>query len=64
MYVCLCNGYREDELRELGSRGIVSPTLAYETLGSGPNCGCCLEFAAKVLSQAHSSAGTAAASTG
>ena len=49
MYVCLCNGYRDWELRELASEGIANAVEAYLTLGNGPCCGRCLESAQKII---------------
>ena len=49
MYVCLCNGYRDSELRELASEGIACAVEAYMTLGNGPCCGRCLECAQKII---------------
>lgn len=52
MYVCLCNGYREAELRELARSGIGCAEEAYRTLGNGPNCGRCLDCAQQIMDQA------------
>ena len=52
MYVCLCNGYRDSDLRALASRGIASAAEAYEALGNGPSCGRCLEFAQEIMDRA------------
>ena len=52
MYVCLCNGYRESELRDLAAKGISCPIEAYTTLGNGPCCGQCLDFAQNILDEA------------
>jgi len=49
MYVCLCNGYRDSDLRALASRGIASAVEAYEALGNGPSCGRCLDFAQEII---------------
>jgi bacterioferritin-associated ferredoxin len=49
MYVCLCNGYRESELRALARRGISDAQEAYRALGDGPCCGCCVDFAQEIL---------------
>ena len=49
MYVCLCNGYRESEIREVASEGISCATEAYLALGAGPCCGRCLPFAQQVI---------------
>ena len=51
MYVCLCNGYREAELRELAHEGIDCAREAYTTLGNGPCCGRCLDFAQQIIDQ-------------
>jgi bacterioferritin-associated ferredoxin len=55
MYVCLCNGFRDCELKALGARGVRCPETAYAMLGGQPKCGSCLETAQNVLS---SSCGT------
>jgi bacterioferritin-associated ferredoxin len=49
MYVCLCNGYRESELRELARRGISDAEDAYLALGDGPCCGSCVDFAQGIM---------------
>jgi len=55
MYVCLCNGFRDCELKALGARGVRCPETAYAMLGGQPKCGSCLETAETVLA---SSCGT------
>lgn len=49
MYVCLCNGFRDCELRAIGKGGIRCAETAYALLGSHPKCGACLETAQNVL---------------
>lgn len=49
MYICLCNGHRDRELRELASRGVSCVREAYRQLGGDPVCGRCLDFAQDVL---------------
>ncbi len=49
MYVCLCNGYRESELRELARRGIADAEDAFLALGDGPCCGSCVDFAQTII---------------
>jgi len=49
MYVCLCNGIRETELKQLGREGVRDVHEAFERLDSEPACTCCLEEAANVL---------------
>ena len=52
MYVCLCNGYREAEIRELGQEGFACAKEAYAALGNGPCCGQCLDCAQQILDDA------------
>ena len=49
MYVCLCNGYRESELRELARRGFSDAEDAYLALGDGPCCGSCVDVAQTIM---------------
>jgi bacterioferritin-associated ferredoxin len=49
MYVCLCNGYRESELREAIRRGARNADEAYAALGDPPCCGSCLAFAEEIV---------------
>jgi len=49
MYVCLCNGYRESELRDLARQGHTNAEDAYEALGDGPCCGQCVDFAQEIM---------------
>jgi bacterioferritin-associated ferredoxin len=51
MYVCICNGYRDSELRALASQGVRCAQAAYQTLGNGPRCGRCLNFAQRLIDQ-------------
>jgi|GEM_PF-1303533 len=57
MYVCLCNGYREDEIREVAEGGVRCAQEAYLTLGNGPCCGTCLDFAQQIVDGVHAPAG-------
>ena len=52
MYICLCNGYREAEIRELAQEGISNAAEAYMVLGNGPCCGRCLDGAQQILDEA------------
>ena len=54
MYVCLCNGYREAELRKLALDGVGCALEAYDTLGGGPSCGECLDCAQRIIDQIRS----------
>ena len=49
MYVCLCNGIRETELRQLAREGVRDVKTAYARLDSELVCQYCLEEAQMVL---------------
>lgn len=51
MYVCICNGYRDCELRALAKQGVRSAHVAYHSLGAGPRCGRCLSIAQCVIDE-------------
>ena len=52
MFVCLCNGYREAELRELARQGVTCAVQAYAALGNEPNCGSCMDIAQRIIDEA------------
>jgi bacterioferritin-associated ferredoxin len=51
MYVCICNGYRESELRNVAQAGVDCALDAYNALGNGPCCGRCLDCAQQIIDQ-------------
>lgn len=51
MYVCLCNGYRESELRDMARKGYAVAEEAYEAMGDGPCCGQCVDFAQEIMDE-------------
>ena len=51
MYVCICNGYRDAELRQLAREGVSSAKEAYRALGNGPCCGRCLPCAQEIINE-------------
>lgn len=53
MYICLCNGYRDEEIRNAAEAGIHCAREAYERLGQGPQCGCCLPLAQELIDGVH-----------
>lgn len=53
MYVCLCNGYRDAEIREVAESGLRCVKEVYLTLGNGPCCGSCLDFAQDIVDGVH-----------
>ena len=52
MYVCICNGITDHQIREAADNGC--STLAELTMrtGCGSSCGSCLDMAAGLLEQA------------
>lgn len=53
MYVCICNGHRDSEIRAVAQEGLRSAPAIYRRLGKPVRCGRCLEFAAKIIEEAH-----------
>ena len=53
MYVCLCNGYRDAEIREVAESGLRCVKEVYLTLGNGPCCGSCLDYAQDIVDGVH-----------
>jgi len=53
MYVCLCNGYRDAEIREVAESGVRCAREVYLTLGNGPCCGTCLDCAQDIVDDVH-----------
>lgn len=49
MFVCMCNGHREQELRELADQGVRDVDIAYAMLGGEPVCRRCIDFAHNIL---------------
>jgi bacterioferritin-associated ferredoxin len=56
MVVCVCNRYRDADIREAARSGMTCPREIYASLGRPPRCGRCLEFAAEVIKEAHAAA--------
>lgn len=55
MYVCICNGVTEQEIRDVAAAGC--RTLAELTMrtGCGSTCGCCLDEAGALLEEVRAS---------
>ena len=53
MYVCLCNGHRDSDIRQAAASGLTSARAIYRHLGKPPRCGRCLEFADKLVAEVH-----------
>jgi bacterioferritin-associated ferredoxin len=53
MYVCICNGHRDSEIRSAAAQsGLSCPRDVYTYLGKPPRCGRCLELASQVIEEA------------
>ena len=53
MYVCLCNGVTDREIREVAAAGCRTlPELTMRT-GCGATCGSCLDMAQQILDEVH-----------
>ena len=49
MFVCLCNGVTERQIRDAACEGVCSMTELSARLGVGAGCGTCAQFAESVL---------------
>lgn len=52
MYVCICNGVTDHQIREAVANGCRSVSELTMRTGAGANCGTCLEVAASMLAPA------------
>lgn len=53
MYVCICHGHRERDIREAAKTGLRCARDVYRHLGKPPQCGRCLVVAAQVIDEVH-----------
>ena len=49
MYVCICNGVTDHQIREAAASGVRSVAELTMRTGCGATCGTCLETAAGIL---------------
>lgn len=56
MYVCICNGHRDRDIREAAEKGLRCARAIYTHLGKPARCGRCLDLAAKVIEEVHGAA--------
>ncbi len=52
MYVCICNGVTDRQIRDAADAGCASITELTMRTGVGANCGSCLESAEAILGEA------------
>jgi bacterioferritin-associated ferredoxin len=60
MYVCICNGHRDRDIRAVAKTGLRCAKAVYRQLGKPPRCGRCLDLAAQVIAEVHAEAQPAA----
>jgi len=53
MYVCICNGHRDRDIREAAQKGLRCAREIYRHLGKPARCGRCLELAARLVDEVH-----------
>jgi bacterioferritin-associated ferredoxin len=63
MYVCICNGHRDRDIREAAKTGLRCAREIYRHLGKPARCGRCLDFATQVIEEVHSTAKPATTTT-
>jgi bacterioferritin-associated ferredoxin len=56
MYVCICNGHRDHDIRRAAATGLRCARAIYSHLGKPARCGRCLDLAARVIEEVHGSA--------
>ncbi|MGO1718573.1 MAG: (2Fe-2S)-binding protein [Luteimonas sp.] len=49
MYVCLCHGVTDSEIREAAEAGCAGMSELMMRTGCGSSCGCCVETASGML---------------
>ncbi len=53
MYVCLCNGITDHEIRQTATAGCRTTAELTMRTGCGAGCGSCLPMAAELLDEVH-----------
>ena len=53
MYVCICNGVTDHEIREVAAAGCASLAELTMRTGCGSTCGSCLDEAQRILDEVH-----------
>lgn len=52
VYVCICNGVTDHQIREAASHGVTSVAELTMRTGCGATCGSCLDMAGDLLAKA------------
>lgn len=53
MYVCVCNGVTDAQIRAAAEQGCQSTQELTMRTGAGSHCGSCLDMAADLLDEVH-----------
>jgi len=53
VYVCICNGVTERQIREAAANGVRNVAELTMRTGCGANCGSCLDTAVELLDSVH-----------
>lgn len=53
MYVCICNGVTDRQIREAAEAGCDSVSEMTMRTGAGASCGSCLGLVAELIDEAH-----------
>ena len=53
MYVCLCNGVTDGQIREAAEAGCRTMSELTMRTGCGATCGSCIEMATQLLDEVH-----------
>ncbi|KAF1717045.1 bacterioferritin [Pseudoxanthomonas yeongjuensis] len=59
MYVCICNGVTDHQIREAATSGVRSVAELTMRTGCGATCGTCLDTASAILEASRSELGNA-----
>ena len=51
MYICICNGVTEQQVRDAADGGCASVAELTMRTGAGANCGSCIGLAAELLDE-------------
>lgn len=60
MYVCICNGHRDRDIREAAKGGLTCARKIYRHLGKPVRCGRCLDLATQLVEEVHAAGQTVA----
>lgn len=56
MFVCICNGHRDSDIRAAAATGLRCAREIYRHLGKPPRCGRCLDLASQLVDEVHQTA--------